>query len=87
MEYNELLTKENLSTIFVWLWIIVGPYLVEYMNRDQFVALGVVIIGIIGAVYSSKHPNKLGCLGNAPTPVDSTEPVLNDEYECDDNGC
>ena len=77
---EELLSKENLSTIFVWLWIIIGPYLVEYMNRDQFVALGVVIVGIIGAIYSSKHPNKLSILGNNPT-IETEETVLNDEYE------
>ena len=83
MDLNELLTKENLSTFFVWAWIIIGPYLVEYMNEEQFVTLGVIIVGIIGAIYSSKHPNKLNILGNGPTPVDAAEPVLNDEYESD----
>ena len=83
---EDLLSKENLSTIFVWLWIIIGPYLVEYMNQDQFVALGVVIVGIIGAVYSSKHPNKLNILGNNKPEIEIEETVLNDEYECDEDG-
>lgn len=84
---EELLNKENLSTIFVWLWIILGPYLVEYMSQDQFVTLGVVIIGIIGAVYSSKHPNTFKSLGNAPEPMETEETVLNPEYEVDSDGC
>ena len=83
MDLNELLTKENLSTFFVWAWIIIGPYLVEYMNEEQFVTLGVIIVGIVGAIYSSKHPNKLDILGNGPEPVDPEEPVLNEEYESD----
>lgn len=84
---EELLCKENLSTIFVWLWIIVGPYLVEYMNRDQFVALGVIIVGLIGAIYSSKHPNKLKCLGNNKEILEVEELILNPEYECEDDDC
>lgn len=85
MTINELLTKENASTIFVWLWVILGPYLSAYLNQDQFVTLGVIIIGIIGAVYSSRNPNTLSALGNEKTvTVDPTEPVLNPEYETND---
>ena len=84
---NEFLTKENLSTIFVWLWVIIGPYLVEYMSQDQFVTIGVAIVGIIAAVYSSKNPNTMKQLGNDKQTVDTEETVLNDEYEVNDDGC
>jgi hypothetical protein len=36
---------------------------------------------LIIAIWSSKNPNTLAILGNAPTPVETEEPVLNDEYE------
>ena len=85
---SDLLTKENLSTIFVWLWVIVGPYIVEYVSQDQFVALGVAIVGIIAAVYSSKNPNTMERLGNAKPELETEETVLNEEYECDgSDGC
>ena len=87
MTINELTTKENLSTIFVWLWIIIGPYLSSYLNQDQFVTLGIILVGIIGAVYSSKHPNTMESLGNAKPVIETEEPVLNDEYECGEDGC
>jgi len=84
---NEFLTKENLSTIFVWLWVIIGPYLVEYMSQDQFVTIGVAIVGIIAAVYSSKNPNTIRQLGNEKQTLETEETVLNDEYECESDGC
>ena len=48
------------------------------------------VIGVLaGLAYSyidAKYPNTFGWLGNKPEPIDSTEPVLNDEYECEDDG-
>jgi hypothetical protein len=39
------------------------------------------VITLVIAIWSSKNPNTLKCLGNAPEPIDTEEPVLNDEYE------
>jgi hypothetical protein len=50
---------------------------------DQAQATTVImgIITLVIAIWSSKNPNTLKCLGNAPEPIDTEEPVLNDEYE------
>ena len=45
------------------------------------------IIGFIFAYIDAKYPNTFKWLGNAPTPIETEEPVLNDEYECDDSEC
>ena len=45
------------------------------------------VITLIIAIWSSKNPNTLEVLGNAPTPVKTEEQVLNPEYECDEDGC
>lgn len=79
---EELLSKENLSTIFVWLWVIVGPYLSAYLSQDQFVTLGIIIIGIAGAVYSSKNPNTRWSNNNSTT--EESETTTGD---CEDDGC
>ena len=82
MDSNELLSKENLSTLFVWLYMLLAPYIATYISQEQFLVLGLIIVGVIGAVYSSKHPNTMF---NKTEPINSEEPV-NLEYECDDDG-
>lgn len=78
----------NLSTIFVWVYVILAPYIAQYMTQDQFVTLCIAVIGIIGAVYSSYNPNTFKFLHNEPTSTnveyENEEKVLNDEYE---DGC
>ena len=53
--------------------------------------LAEVIGAILGFAYSyldAKYPNSFKWLDNAPTPIiETSETVLNDEYECDDDGC
>ena len=72
----------NLSTIAVWVWVIVSPYIADYFTQDQFVTLFVALFGLILAVYSSYHPNKLKWLGNDTCNCENEncETVLNDEY-------
>ena len=82
MEYD----KNNLSTIFVFVYMLISPLLVQYgyeINQEVFVSAMVAIVGLIGAIYSARNPNTLDVFGNAPTPIDGTEPVLNPEYESD----
>lgn len=75
----------NVSTILTWLWVIVSPYLADYFTQDQFVTLGIAIIGIVIAVWSSYNPNTFKFLHNdgnsCDCKVDSEETVMNDEYE------
>lgn len=72
--------KENVSTILVWIYVLIAPYISQYMTQDQFLTIMTAVIGLILAVYSSYHPNTLEFLDNKPS-VDVEETVLNDEYE------
>ena len=83
MQFN----KGNISTIVSMLWIILCPYISQYVTQEAFVS----ICGLIIIVWSACNPNSLEIFGNA---IDNTlqteETVLNDEYEtieADDDGC
>ena len=90
-------TIGNLSTIIKIIsmtlagWIITTITAQGYNLGVDAVTLASVIGAVIGLLLSyidAKYPNSFSWLGNAPVPIDSTEPVLNDEYECEDNdGC
>ena len=43
-------------------------------------------IGLAFGYIDAKYPNTFKWLGNAKLVPDTNEPVLNDEYECDDDG-
>ena len=61
--------KNNLSTIFVFVYMLISPILIKYgyeINQEIFVSTMVAIVGLIGAIYSAKNPNKMSILGNAP---------------------
>ena len=89
MDWN----KDNLSTIFVFVYMLIAPILVKYgydIKQEVFVSAMVAIVGLIGALISAKNPNTMKCFGNdIRPPYDINEDqVLNDEYECDeDDGC
>ena len=80
MEFNQ----GNISTIVAMLWTILSPYIAQYVTQEAFVA----ICGLIIIIWSACNPNTFKTFGNA---VDKTikteETVLNDEYECDEDGC
>ena len=65
MEYD----KNNLSTIFVLIYMLISPILIKYgyeINQEIFVSAMVAIVGLIGAIYSARNPNKMAAFGNAP---------------------
>ena len=68
--------KNNLSTIFVFIYMLISPILVKYgyeINQELFVSAMVAIVGLIGAIYSAKNPNTIGVLGNAPIEEDGPD--------------
>lgn len=74
----------NVSTIAVFLYVILAPYISQYVTQEVFVA----IFGLILALWSAYNPNTFAWLGNAKPQVETDECVLNDEYECEnDDGC
>jgi len=80
----------NISTIATFIAICLTTLLAYFgytVDQAQLATVIMSIITLIIAIWSSKNPNTLAVFGNQPT-VDSTEPVLNPEYECDeDDGC
>lgn len=81
MEYN----TGNISTIATFLAICITGALAYFgytVDQPQLATVLASVITLVIAVWSSKNPNTLKCLGNEVKPtVDATEPVLNDEYE------
>ena len=80
----------NISTIATFLAICITGALAYFgytVDQAQLATVLMSVITLIIAIWSSRNPNTLAILGNAPTPIESEEPVLNDEYECDEDGC
>ena len=78
----------NLSTIATFAAIIITAILSYFgytVDQNELTPLILGLITLIIAVWSSKNPNDLAILGNAKTPVESEEQVLNPEYECDND--
>ena len=82
----------NASTILTWLWVIVAPYLAEYFTQDQFVTVGIAVVGLCIAVWSSYNPNTFKFLDNDKNKcdcviVETEEGLINEEYYTTDDGC
>ncbi len=79
------LNQGNIATIGVMIWTIISPYIAQYVSQEVFLA----IFGLIIVIWSAYNPNTMKFFNNQPpeTVIETEETVLNDEYECDDNGC
>ena len=86
----------NISTIATWTGIIVMiieaacKYFGIEIPHETIVMFVTGVITFIIAIWSSRNPNTLKCLGNdIRPPYDIDNQVLNDEYEYDgeDDGC
>ena len=74
----------NISTIATFAAIIITTLLAYFgytVDQAQLTTVLMGVITLIIAVWSSKNPNTLAFLGNAPETLDTEETVLNDEYE------
>lgn len=72
MEYN----KGNISTLVSWFVVLITPILVKYgitIGQAELTSFIMALIDIIACIYSSKHPNTFGWLGNAPEPEEEAE--------------
>ena len=96
MTDNELFTTGNITTVIKWISMTLAGWLIGTLTAQGLnlpvdtTALSQVIAAIIFLILGyidSKYPNTFAFLGNAKLPVDPTEPVLNDEYECDNGEC
>ena len=80
------LNTNNISTIATWIVVLIGPILTYYgysIDQNTLIPIVTAIIGLGIAIWSSRNPNTLEVLGNAPAPLQTEETVLNDEYESD----
>lgn len=85
----------NLSTIILFLYIIISPYIESLgITQSMFAEVCFAIIGLVIAVWSAYNPNSLKVFGNNKNNCQctcNTEEVLNDEYITDitddEEGC
>jgi hypothetical protein len=78
MDTNNISTIATFAAIIITTLLAYAGYTVD---QAQLTTVLMGVITLIIAVWSSKNPNTLAWLGNAPETIDSSEPVLNDEYE------
>ena len=77
----------NVSTILTWVWVLVAPYLADYFTQDQFISVGLAVVGLIIAVWSSYNPNTFKFLKNdqsecsCDVETETEEDLINEEYE------
>lgn len=85
----------NLSTIILFIYIIIAPYIESLgITQSMFSEVSFAIIGLGIAIWSAYNPNTLKVFGNEEKPcqckVENEETVLNDEYETqvdEEEGC
>lgn len=89
MNVNNVSTYATWTAIVVLILQVICRYFNVQIGENDLTIIANAIITLAVALWSSYNPNKIGWLGNAPQPIQTEEPVLNDEYECDggDDGC
>lgn len=59
------LTQNNISTIVVFIYMLLSPFLLKYgIEQDLFTTTVTGIIGIIIAIWSARNPNTLSAFNN-----------------------
>lgn len=87
METNNISTYATWTAIVVLILQMICRYFNIQIGESDLTIIANAIITLAIAIWSSYNPNSISWLGNAPAPVDAEEPVLNDEYECEDDAC
>ena len=87
METNNLSTYATWTAIIVMLLQVIFKYFNIEIGQNELTIIANGIIALIIALWSSYNPNTIPWLGNAPTPIETEETVLNDEYECGEDEC
>lgn len=86
METNNISTYATWTAIVVLILQMICRYFNIQIGESDLTIIANAIITLAIAIWSSYNPNTIPWLGNAPTPLETEETILNDEYECDDNG-
>jgi len=78
----------NISTIATFLAICITGALAYFgytVDQAQLATVLMSVITLIIAIWSSRNPNTLAILGNAPEEITGEEPILNEEYIYEDD--
>ena len=76
----------NISTIATFLAICITGALAYFgytVDQAQLATVLMSVITLIIAIWSSRNPNTLAILGNAPVENNPEDSILNPEYTCD----
>lgn len=78
------ISKENITTVATFLYVLVAPILVKYFNFNLDESTFVAIIGFVIAFISARNPNTIELLGNSenveePLSEEGTEADISDE--------
>lgn len=89
MDTNNISTYATWTSVIILLLQVIFKYFNISIGESDLTIIANAIVTLAIAIWSSYNPNTIPWLGNAPTPVDGTEPVLNEEYlySDDDDGC
>lgn len=94
MDCNDNNIQGNLSTIILFIYILISPYIESFgITQSMFAEFCFAILGLAIAVWSAYNPNTLKIFGNdknnCQCKIEDKETVLNDEYETDtgEDGC
>lgn len=88
MDTNNISTYATWTSVIILLLQVIFKYFNISIGESDLTIIANAIVTLAIAIWSSYNPNTIPWLGNAPTPVDGTEPVLNEEYLYgDDDGC
>lgn len=72
--------KNELSSIAVFCYAVLSPYIAQYLTSEQFSALVVAITGVLLVLYSERHPRDTA---NNDCNCGNEEIIMNDEYTVD----
>ena len=86
MELNNATTIATWTGIIVLIIEVICKHFGVDIPHETVVMFVTGVVTFIIAIISSKHPNDFDFLGNGTTPIETEETVLNDEYECDEDG-
>ena len=83
MEINNISTYATWTAVIILILQAICKYFNISIGENDLTIIANAIITLAIAIWSSYNPNTIQWLGNAPTPIPTTETVLNDEYETD----
>ena len=84
MEVNNLSTYTTWTAIIILILQAIFKYFNIQLGENDVTLIANRILILALAIWSAYNPNQIEWLGNAPTPIPTGEPVLNDEYEYED---